>query len=407
MLSSMALRELPARRITALIADAAERWSDADFPPRVRATAAIVERLGYSVPVVEYALDQLFFGITHTALEATIASELGALEALDGVVARADAPAAWARGVDRVVIVSSDTTIGVALVPALFALCAKCEVVVKDRADALVTNFFASLADEHPAFARAAQARVWSGGDDPAEVELLAGADVVVAFGRDDALRAIRGACGTETRFVPFGHRASVGRLTRDEIATLERPLAERIVRDAVLYDGEGCLSVHVLFADADGSELARAGELFAAAAERVAVEFPPSRFSAARDAAVGTYRNLAAFRAAGGRGRVLRGGDVTIVLDVPPDEPPPFLPRLLPVIARASDAAVEAYVRAHRLPVQALGVVRADDAALALGRRIGAVRVAPLGTLQSPPLGGHHGGAPRIAEFVRWIDQE
>ncbi|HTJ27649.1 MAG TPA: acyl-CoA reductase [Candidatus Limnocylindria bacterium] len=404
---SATLRDLSARRIIGLVADAAERWSDADFPPRVRATAAIAERLGYSVPVVEYALDRIFFGITRTALEASIVSELGSVEALDGVVPRADAPAAWARGVERVAIVSSDTTIGVALVPALFALCAKCTVVVKDRADALVASFLASLADEHPAFAAAAQARAWSGGDDPEEAALLAGADVVVAFGRDEALRAIRAACGTETRFVPFGHRASIGRLTRTEAAALDAPLAESIVRDALLYDGEGCLSLHALFVDADGPTLTRVGELLAAAAERVAVEFPPSRSSAARDAAVASYRNLAAFRAASGRGAVQRGGGATIVVDAPAGDPPPFLPRVLPVIARADDDAVAAYVREHRLPVQALGVARADEAAVALGRRIGAVRVAPLGTLQAPPLGGHHGGAPRIAEFVRWIDQE
>jgi hypothetical protein len=56
---------------------------------------------------------------------------------------------------------------------------------------------------------------------------------------------------------------------------------------------------------------------------------------------------------------------------------------------------------------VQALGVVEPDEAAVALAERIGAVRVAPFGTLQDPPLGGHHGGAPRIADFVRWIDRE
>jgi hypothetical protein len=76
-------------------------------------------------------------------------------------------------------------------------------------------------------------------------------------------------------------------------------------------------------------------------------------------------------------------------------------------VIASSPNDAVAAYARAHNLPVQALGVVHADEAALALGRRLNAVRVAPLGTLQSPPLGGHHGGVPRIAEFVRWIDRE
>ncbi|MDB5043181.1 MAG: hypothetical protein JWN27_3907, partial [Candidatus Eremiobacteraeota bacterium] len=158
-MNDRSLRALPARRIAAHIADAAERWSDADFPPRVRATAAVEARLRYSTPVVEYALDRMFFGITASALEAAIASELGSFQALDGFTARANAPAAWARGVDRALIISSDTTIGVALVPAIFALCAKCDVVVKDRSDALIAAFFASLAQEHPAFAGAARAQ--------------------------------------------------------------------------------------------------------------------------------------------------------------------------------------------------------------------------------------------------------
>ncbi|MEA2666031.1 MAG: hypothetical protein QOI11_2975, partial [Candidatus Eremiobacteraeota bacterium] len=108
------LRALPARRIVGMIGDAAERWSDADFPPRVRAAHAVMARLGYSEPVVDYALDRLFFGLTPAALTAAIASELGAVEALDGPRERDGAPAAWARGVDRVALVSSDTTIGVA-----------------------------------------------------------------------------------------------------------------------------------------------------------------------------------------------------------------------------------------------------------------------------------------------------
>jgi hypothetical protein len=62
-------------------------------------------------------------------------------------------------------------------------------------------------------------------------------------------------------------------------------------------------------------------------------------------------------------------------------------------------------YVERQRLPVQALGVVDAAPRAVALAARIGAVRVAPFGAMQSPPPAGHHGGAPRIADFVRWID--
>jgi hypothetical protein len=80
-----------------------------------------------------------------------------------------------------------------------------------------------------------------------------------------------------------------------------------------------------------------------------------------------------------------------------------------LPVISVAGDDAVVAYVAAHALPVQALGVTgvtsAAAERALTLAAQIGAVRVAPFGTLQAPPVAGHHGGAPRIADFVRWID--
>ena len=402
------LRALPARRIVGFVADAAARWRDADFGPRVRTTAAIEARLGYTTPVVEYALDRLFFGLTREALEAAIASELGSVGALDGAATRPGAPAAWARGVERVAIVSSDTTIGVALVPAVFALCAKCEVVVKDRADALIASFFASLGEEHPAFVRSAQARAWSGGNDPDEGELLARAEVVVAFGREEALREIRARCGTETRFVAFGHRASIGRLTRADVTRFDAALAENIARDALLYDGEGCLSLHALFVEAEGAQLTRVIEALAAACERVAIEFPGGARDPQRIAQAAAYRNLAAFRSAGGHGAVIRAGDAALVLDPPHREPPPFLPRTLPVIPVADDDAVAAYAAQHALPVQALGIAgSADERALALAARIGAVRVAPFGALQAPPVAGHHGGAPRIGDFVRWIDAE
>jgi len=401
------LRPLAGRRIVALVADAAARWRDADYPPRVQVTSAIEARLGYSAPVVEYALDRLFGGITERQLLATIAAELGDVAALDGVVERPGAPAAWARGVDRAVVISSDTTIGVALVPAIFALCAKCCVVVKDRNDALVGAFFASLAQEHPAFAEAAAARAWTGGADAAEDALLAAADVVVAFGGDDALHAIRGRCGIETRFVAFGHRASIGRLTAAGAAALDGPQADAIVRDALLYDGEGCLSLHALFVEAAGDALARTAAALAAACARISLELPPGRLPPERAAAAGAYRSLARFRAASGAGPALGGGAATVVVHEAGDEPPPFLPGVLPLISIASDDDVAAYVATQRLPVQALGTIAPDERDIALAARIGAVRVAPFGTLQDPPLGGHHGGAPRIADFVRWIDRE
>jgi hypothetical protein len=398
------LRSLPAQRIVAHIADAAARWRDADFPPRVRATAAIAQRLGYSTPVIEYALDRLFFGITAQGLETAIVAELGAVAALDGPLARTHAPDAWARGVEWAVVISSDTTVGVALVPALFALCAKARVVVKDRSDALVAGFFATLAEEHPAFAGAAIALPWDGGSDPVEDELFATADVVVAFGRQDALTAIRGRCGVETRFVPFGHRASIGRLSARGVQEFDAMRADALVRDALLYDGEGCLSLHATFVTGRTGALAQVASLLAAAGERAALEFPIGTRSPERTAAIAGYRNLARYRSTTRGGAMIEGGNA-VVVEASLDAPPPFLPGALVVIPISGDDDVAAYVAAHRLPVQALGVDTVDADSIALAARIGAVRVCPFGTMQDPPLAGHHGGETRIAPFVRWID--
>jgi hypothetical protein len=405
------LRGLSAGAVVAAIADAAERWSDADFPPRVRATQAIEDRLGYSTPVIEYALDRLFFSLRPDALEAAIVDELGSLEALDGPVERPGRPDGYARGVDRVAILSSDSTIGVALVPAVYALAAKCNVVVKDRNDALVRAFFATLADERAEFATAANARAWTGGDDPLEAELLNAADVVVAFGAAPALRAIRAKLHADARFVPFGHRASVGYIDAAQHSAAERQtLLDGIATDALLYDGDGCLSLHALFVAGDAPAVAAFTAELAAAFERVSIEFPAGTPDPQRAASVATYRNLGAFRAAGGRGAIYApaGHSATIAFDPPRDAPPPFLPRVLPVFPVTGPADAIDYLRAHALPVAALGV--ADTLApgvLAFAEAVGAVRLARLGEMQAPPVGGHHGGAPRIADFVRWIDCE
>ena len=405
------LRALSAAAIVSAIEGAARRWSNADFAPRVRATAAIERRLGYSTPVVEYALDRLFFSLRADALQAAIVAELGSFAALDGPVERPGRPAGYARGVDRVAIVSSDTTIGVALVPAVYALAAKCDVTVKDRNDTLVSAFFETLTEERLEFDRAARARAWEGGADPQEAELLGSADVVVAFGGDTALRAIRAQLRADARFVAFGHRASVGYVDAGRLPLAGRTaLLDGIAADALLYDGDGCLSLHALFVTGDRAAVAAFARDLAAAFERVSVEFPAGAADAQQAASIAAYRNLGTFRAAAGHGAMYAPAaeTATIAFDPPRASPPPFLPRVLPIFPVDGPHGAIDYVRAHRLPVAALGVADTyAPEALALAEALGAFRIARLGEMQAPPVGGHHGGAPRIADFVRWIDCE
>lgn len=400
---------LSAGQIVSAAGDASERWRNADFPPRVRATQAIVRRTGYTEPVVDYALDALFGSIDRATLVATIAGELGSLEALDGFITRPGRPDVFFRSVGTVAIVSSDTTIGVAIPAFVFALCAKARVGVKDRDDGLVAAFAASLADERPELRSAMSVAAWSGEDpDAGAIALLARAGAVVAYGRSASLAAIRARTAPAARFFGFEHRTSVGYVTRENLddPSAAAACARGIATDALLYDGDGCLSLHAAFVERGGAlGPAAFAALAAKAFDAAAIEFPAgySEF----DPATAAYASAARFRAAQGEGAVFGGttGPHLIVLDPPRDQAPPLLRRTLALYAVDGPEEALTIVRRHQLPLEAVAsdwAGRDDVEALAIAS--GASRLAPLGTLQRPPLGGEHGGVGRILPFVRPI---
>jgi len=393
----------------AAVADAAARWRDADFPPRVRATRAIERRTGYTEPVVDYALDALFGTLDAATLHATIAGELGAVEALDDFVARAGRPDVRYRALAKAMLVSSDTTIGVAIPALAFALCAGCDVAVKDRDDRLVAAFAASIAEERSELRERIATAVWDGATSAgAESAGLGAADVVVAYGGDAALAAIRPRVRVDARFVAYGHRTSIGYVTRETLADAAalHAAAAGAARDALLYDGEGCLSAHALFVESDApTSVASFARIVAAACDAAAIEFPAGYDDP--DGAVVAYRRAALYRAAQGTGAAYAGSRAPhlVVLDPPGDEPPPLLRRTLAVYSVASPAVADAFLRRHRVPLEGVALssfARAD--VLAFASASGAARLARLGTLQRPPLGGEHGGAGRILPFVRAI---
>ena len=401
----MNLENLPARTIVRAIAAAARRWSDADFPARVRVAQRIVKRTGYSAPVVDYSLDRLFFPIDEPALTATIESELGSLAALDGFAPSRGRPDAWARPAGRVCVIASRTTIGVALAPALFALCAKCDVVVKDREDALVGSFFGTLWHEIPEFAFAARASPWKAAENGAALDDCA---VVVAFGRDETLREIRNGLHADCRFVGFGSRASAGYVARETLQDAEpvRAAVDGAARDLVLYESEGCLSLHILFVERAAAFDAFCEQL-AKAVERAGLEFPIGAPEPAIAAARAQRRGLGMFRASAGSGMVFSNAACEyVLLDAAASDPPHFLPRTLGILAVDSPDEAAAYLRRHRIAIEGFALSSAREDIVRAAVQSGAARLTAFGQLQDPPFEGRHGGRQRIADFVSWVER-
>ena len=397
----------PVRSLIRAISDAARRWGDADFPPRVRSLAAIVERTGYSEPVAEYALDRLFSSISKEALESAIVDELGGTETLDGFVRR-NGVRIRALPVGRVCIISSRTTIGVSVVPAVFAICAKCDVLVKDREDRLVSSFFRTLTEELPELAERVRAQTWNGEDARRDLRSF---DAVVAFGDRPALERIRAGIDPEARFIAYGPRTSVGYVTRESLdgRSLDE-IAFGAARDALLYDTEGCLSLRTIFVERGGAvEPDAFFATFTRAIERAGIEFPAMRLDPHRAADVASAYSIASFRSANGSGGVASDPSHSYVATFEPglERAPEFLPRTIAVHPVDGPRDAMEYVRKHSLALEGWSASAARDDVIDAAVAAGAVRIGPFGTLQHPPLASPHGGRPRIAEFVRWVSDE
>jgi Acyl-CoA reductase (LuxC) len=394
--------------IICALANAARVWINSNYSPRITAQHEIAERLGYTEPVVQHALDKFFASITREALSATIIDELGSLDALNHFVPRTNRPAIHARGVDRVAVIASDTTIGVAIPPMIFALCAKAHVTVKDRHDHLVAAFAQTLIEQEPLLAESLHVQAWETHEDPTLHAAIAQADVVVAFGSDETMPTIRAHCKPNARFLPFGHRTSLGYIPREALMHEAKAFqcAREAAPDALLYDGEGCLSTHALFVENGARITPRAfAAFFARACDEAAIRFPYARQTFTPSTAA--YRDRAFFRNAQGLGELHIGAASPhlIVFEPPIDEPPPFLPRTIGIYPVESPAEMLRYVHAHAIPLEAIATIHAarDDLIEAF-IATGATRITTLGKLQDPPLTGNHGGQGCITPFVEFM---
>ncbi len=398
----------PVRSIVGAIADAAARWSEPAFPPRLRARDGVGARTGYAPAAVDYAFDRLFGSLTADAIEAVISGELGSLDVLDGFVAGRGRPPFRALPIGRVCVISSRTTAGVAIVPAIFALCAKCSVLVKDREDSLAAAFLATVVEHLETLRGAVEARAWDGAD---RAGALSGFDAVVAFGSNATLGEIAARLEPEVRFIAYGSKASAGYVTLQ--ALQEESTAQAAARgaalDLILYEGEGCLSVHVLFVERDGAVTPqRFGELLGRAIAELAPRFPPAARDESIAAKVAGARDLAVFRrSAGATALADPYGGFLVALDPPADEPPLFLPRVVGVRSVGGPHEASQYLQRHAVTLEGVAVTEHRDDLVEFARAAGASRITTFGALQAPPLGTFHGGRPRIAEFVRWMSDE
>ncbi len=397
----------PVASIISGISSAASRWCDRSFARRQTAIDAVCERTGYSTPVVDHAFDALFEPLQYNGIAAIIADELGCIDVLDDFCDRPGRPRARALPIGRVGIISSRTTVGVAIVPAIFAACAKCEIRVKDREDFLVAAFFDTVIEEVPHLQGTLSAGPWNG---EADARRLSDCDALVAFGSDATLERVARELPRSTKFIGYGSRASAGYVTREALTdeASAHAIARRIAHDVVLYDTQGCLSLHVLFVEPqEHTSIVKFANFVAEAIDAIGSDFPVSRRDEQRQAHLAMARDEAAFASPPESVYSDSESSFLVLVDTSGDRPPPFVARSVAICEVSTPAQASHYLQRHGITLEGFAVADRRPDVLETALHLGVCRITQLGMLQHPPLGEFHGGRPRIAEFVRWVTDE
>ena len=404
----------PVGEIIGVIARLAAEWSRPDSPWLSQAAEALPATTGLSRQMIVEVIPRLFEPFTAERLWTFVESETGGANALDGFV-----PSPWgerhAIGPDLVAHISAGNVPGLAL-PALFtALLAKAAVVMKPAAGepVLAALVGRSLAEIDPDTGACVAAAYWPGGTSQLDHPVLSRADVVIVEGSDETVAAVQRAA--RGRVLGFGRRLSLAVVAREATMDVEQIVAD-IARDVSLYDQRGCLSPQVVYVECGGA--ASPTEIAAALGDALialARELPRGPLTSAEHTAVRAFREDAEWHAVAGKDIRIFGDPSktgpTVVYEPDPAFEPTCLSRTLRVkpLTRLEDLPAELGSWAGL--VEAVGAAgppaRIRSLALTLAKRSTASRMCPLGQMQSPPVGWHHGGLPRLGSLLRWIDIE
>jgi hypothetical protein len=241
-------------------------------------------------------------------------------------------------------------------------------------------------------------------------------ADVVLAYGGNDALRAIQLHIPVTTRFLPHGHKLSFGMVSAAALSDLKGTIvARQAALDVARFEQQGCYSPHVFYVQRGGRLSPEEFAQHLASALAALQHKWPSRVLTLEEAAVvSTWRErheLTALKSA--KHKVLGGdghwGCVVFADQALPLTPGPLNRNVLVVALDSLDEVAELVVP-QRDFLQTVGVAAAPDELLHLGERLGQVgvtRLCALGTMTAPEAGWHHDGRFSLLDLVRWVDME
>jgi hypothetical protein len=284
-------------------------------------------------------------------------------------------------------------------------------------AEPLFASLFTRLLAEVEPRLADALAIVWfKGGDTASERALFNEADVVLAYGGNDTLHALRAQVPVSTRFLPHGHKLSVGLVSAAALdAQQVQTVARAAALDVVRYEQQGCYSPHTFYVARGGRVTPR--EFAQALAGQLAAlqhKFARRDLSLEEAASVAAWRQAQELKSFAGHPVELLGDAAARWVVAYSDQADVLQPCALnrTVQVQAVDRLHDAVplLAAQRAYLQTVGLAAAPQELHALAGPLGAAgatRICALGQMTAPEAGWHHDGRYSLLDLVRIVELE
>lgn len=376
---------------------------------RQKAEIHLPSETGLSPEMIRYTLPFIFREYRAPRLSALLQDELGSLAVLDSF--NSNRRVVSPRLISHVL---AGNLPGAGLDGIIFSLLIKSATLVKASSSArLLPLWFArALAEVDPELATNLSIFTWPGGKTTLEKIAFGRADVVLASGSDQTLATIRP--HVRGQFIGYGHKVSFSIIAKEALAETTE-VASQAAYDVMLFDQQGCLSPQLIYVEQGGpvspNEFARHLSQALAHWERIV---PRGRVSQETSAAIRRVRDETEWQTLAGKERVMyaspQGTEWTVIYEADPVFMPSPLYRTIRVKPLMTFTHLDDLLIPWRSYLEAVGVAISSERLYELAEILGHAgvsRVCPLGTLQTPPLSWRHGGRPRVADLVRWIEIE
>jgi len=412
------LKILPVARIVDIIDRAIARMLDRDDPYRRKAEAMLPVVTGYDAEMIRLGLTGYLKTFRRQGLNAFLSEDFPNPQILDEFQPITKGGFARAIGPDILAHIWAGNVPGLPLWSLVSGLLVKSGNIGKvPSGEPLFAGWFAALlAEIEPSLADCFAIVWWKGGETSREAALLGEADVVLAYGGNESLEAIRNRIPITTRYLAYGHKISFGMISQTALDLRQAPAtAHQAAYDIVRYDQQGCYSPHTFFVERGGRVSPQEFCLYLAH-ELVCFErkYPRRDLSIAEAGDVAAWRHRQEVKSFSNAEVEVMGdaaGLWSVVYSEGDEEfAPSGLNRTVKIIAVDSLADVAPRVAPYRTLLQTAGIAAAPEElfvlAAALGQA-GVTRICALGHMTAPEAGWHHDGRFNLLDIITMTEIE